>query len=100
MSRQAQAERERRSRVILGTAEVEVAEKFEKAAEKYRDNPTALHLRAMNMVYEGIRKNGSIMLLPSSALESMSLGTVMGAAALDKGKAQIFGQQKVEQDPE
>ena len=91
MSRQAQAERERQSRVILGTAEVEVAEKFEKAAEKYRDNPTALHLRAMNMVYEGIRKNGSIMLLPSTALESMSLGTVLGSAALAKNKEMLPG---------
>jgi regulator of protease activity HflC (stomatin/prohibitin superfamily) len=86
MSRRAQAERERQSRVILGAAEVEVAEKFEQAAKRYRDNPTALHLRAMNMVYEGIKKHGSIMLLPSTALESMSLGTVMGALALGKDK--------------
>lgn len=84
MSRRAQAERESQSRVILGNAEVEVAEKFEQAAIRYKDNPTALHLRAMNMVYDGLKKGGSIMLLPSSALESMSLGTVMGAAALEK----------------
>lgn len=84
MSKQAQAERERNSRVILGTAEVEIAEKFEKAAEKYRDNPTALQLRAMNMVYEGIRQNNSLMLLPSSALDQMNLGAVMGTAAWNK----------------
>jgi len=79
MSRRAQAERERQARVILGTAEVEISEKFADAAERYKDNPTALHLRAMNMIYEGLRKNGTIVLLPSSAIETMSLGTVMGA---------------------
>jgi len=84
MSKQAQAERERRSRVILGTAEVEIAEKFEKAAEKYKDNPVALQLRAMNMVYEGIRQNNSLILLPSSALDNMNLGAVLGTAAYNK----------------
>ncbi|MBN2535955.1 MAG: slipin family protein [Spirochaetales bacterium] len=84
MSRRAQAERERQSRVILGSAEVEVAEKFEQASKRYKNNPTALHLRAMNMIYEGIKKHGSIMLLPSSALETMSLGTTLGALALGK----------------
>ncbi len=84
MSKQAQAERERMSRVILGTAEVEVAEKFEEASEKYKNNPTALHLRAMNMIFEGLKKQGSIILLPSSAIESMSLGTVLGSAAFVK----------------
>ena len=84
MSRMAQAERESQSRVILGNAEVDVAEKFEEAAKRYKDNPTALHLRAMNMVYDGLKKGGSIMVLPSSALDSMSLGTVMGVAALGK----------------
>ncbi len=84
MSKKAQAEREKQSRVILGAAEVEIAEKFEKAAEKYRNNPTALQLRAMNMVYEGIRQKGSMMLLPSSALDSMNLGAVMGTIALNK----------------
>ena len=84
MSKQAQAERERRSRVILSNAEVEIAEKFEKAAEKYRDNPTAFQLRAMNMVYEGLRKNSSMMLMPSSALDNMNLGAVMGTRALDE----------------
>ena len=84
MSKQAQAERERKSRVILGEAEVEIAEKFEKAAERYRDNPVALQLRAMNMVYEGIRNNNSLMLLPSSALDNMNLGAILGSAAYNK----------------
>jgi regulator of protease activity HflC (stomatin/prohibitin superfamily) len=82
MSRRAQAERERQSRVILGTAEVEIAQKFAEASESYKDNETALHLRAMNMIYEGIRQKGSMILLPASALDSMNLGTVMGTAAL------------------
>jgi hypothetical protein len=86
MSRRAQAERERQSRVILGTAEVEISKKFEQAAERYRDNPTALHLRAMNMIYEGLQKNGSIILLPSDAVGSMSMGSVLGTAAFDKLK--------------
>jgi len=84
MSKQAQAEREKESRIILGTAEVEIAKKFEEAAVKYKDNPTALRLRAMNMVYEGIRQNGSLVLLPASILDSMDLGTVMGTAAMDR----------------
>lgn len=84
LSKRAQAERERQSRVILGTAEVEVAKKFEEAAESYRNNPTALQLRAMNMVYEGIRQKGSMMIFPSSALDSMNLGTTLGAMALTK----------------
>ena len=74
MSRQAQAERERQSRIILGTAETEIAEKFAKASEHYRDNPVALHLRAMNMVYEGLRQKGSMIIVPSSAVETMGLG--------------------------
>lgn len=82
MSKQAQAERERKSRVILGQAEVEVAEKFKEAAEKYKNDPTALQLRSMNMVYDGLRqKKGSLMVLPSSALDQMNLGTVMGLQA-------------------
>ena len=85
MSKQAQAERERQSRVILSTAEEEIAEKFVAAAEKYKASPTAMQLRAMNMVYEGIRHNkGSMMILPSSALDGMNLGTVMGTAAMNK----------------
>jgi hypothetical protein len=77
MSKRAQAERERQSRVILGTAEIEISEKFVKAAEQYKDNPTALHLRAMNMIYEGIKQHGTIVLLPSGALGSMSLGGLL-----------------------
>jgi len=84
MSKVAQAEREKESRVILGSAEGEIAAKFEKAAEHYHDNPTALHLRAMNMAYEGLRQKGSLMVLPSSALDSMNIGGAMGLAALDK----------------
>jgi regulator of protease activity HflC (stomatin/prohibitin superfamily) len=82
MSRVAQAEREKQARVILGAAEVEIAEKFEEASRRYRDNPTALNLRAMNMVYEGMRQKGALMLVPSSALDGMNLGALMGTAAL------------------
>jgi regulator of protease activity HflC (stomatin/prohibitin superfamily) len=82
MSREAQASREKQARVILGQAEVEIAQSFAKAAESYRDNPTALHLRAMNMLYEGLKEKGALMLIPSSAVESMSLGGLTGAAAL------------------
>jgi regulator of protease activity HflC (stomatin/prohibitin superfamily) len=78
MSRRAQAERERQSRIILGTAETEIAEKFARASEHYRDNPVALHLRAMNMVYEGLRKKGSMIIVPSSAVETMGLGALGG----------------------
>lgn len=84
MSKQAQAEREKEARVILASAEVEIAAKFEKAAEHYKENPTALHLRAMNIAYEGLRQKGSLMVLPSSALDSMNIGSTMGLAALDK----------------
>ena len=78
MSRQAQAERERQSRIILGTAETEIAEKFARASEQYKDNPVALHLRAMNMVYEGLRKKGSMIIVPSTAVETMGLGALGG----------------------
>jgi regulator of protease activity HflC (stomatin/prohibitin superfamily) len=82
MSREAQATREKQARVILGQAEVEIAKSFEVAARSYRDNPTALHLRAMNMLYEGLKEKGALMLIPSSAVESMGMGGLMGAAAL------------------
>lgn len=88
MSKRAQAERERQARVILSTAEAEIAGNFALAAEQYRDNPQALHLRAMNMVYEGIRQRGSMILVPSSAVETMGLGVVPGLAALAKGEAE------------
>src|SRR5262249_44070126 len=84
MSRQAQAERERQARVILGESEVQIAERFNEAARVYANNPTALHLRAMNMLYEGLKERGALMIVPSSALESMSLGTISGLAALRK----------------
>lgn len=78
MSRQAQAERERQSRIILGTAETEIAEKFASASKHYENNAVALHLRAMNMVYEGLRQKGSMIIVPSTAVESMGLGALGG----------------------
>jgi regulator of protease activity HflC (stomatin/prohibitin superfamily) len=84
MSRVAQAEREKQARVILGAAEVEIAGKFEEASARYRDNPTALNLRAMNMVYEGMRQKGAMVLVPSGALENMNLGAVVAGAALGR----------------
>jgi regulator of protease activity HflC (stomatin/prohibitin superfamily) len=84
MSRQAQAERERQSRVILGTAETEIAEKFAAASEAYRDNPVALHLRAMNMVFEGLKQKGSMIIVPSTAVETMGLGALGGLTAFDR----------------
>jgi regulator of protease activity HflC (stomatin/prohibitin superfamily) len=82
MSRQAQAERERRARVILGTAETEIAEKFAKASERYINNPVALQLRAMNLIGEGLKERGSMIVVPSSALDSMNLGVIGGLASL------------------
>ena len=82
MSREAQAAREKQARVILGQAEVEIAKSFETAAQSYQNNPTALHLRAMNMLYEGLKEKGALMLVPSSAVESMGLGGLMGSAAM------------------
>ncbi|MFQ5699409.1 MAG: slipin family protein [Myxococcota bacterium] len=86
MSKRAQAEREGQARVILSNAESEVAEKFVAAARQYRDEPNALHLRAMNMVYEGIRQQGSMILVPSSALDTMGLGALSGVAALARSE--------------
>ena len=82
MSRQAQAERERQARVILGESEEQIAGSFAAASEAYRDNPTALHLRAMNMLFEGLQERGSLIIVPSSAVDTMNLGGVMGSAAL------------------
>ncbi len=82
MSREAQAAREKQARIILGQAEMEIAHSFEEAAKSYHNNPTALHLRAMNMLYEGLKEKGALMLIPSSAVESMGMGGLMGAAAL------------------
>ena len=81
LSRQAQAEREREARVILGSTEAEIAGSFSKAAEVYKNDPTALQLRGMNMIYESIRNKGGLVLAPSTALNSMNLGTVLAAAA-------------------
>ena len=82
MSMQAQAERERQARVILGDSERQVAEKFGEAAKTYIDNPVALHLRAMNMLYEGLKENSTIMIVPSSAIETMQLGGLAGMTAM------------------
>jgi regulator of protease activity HflC (stomatin/prohibitin superfamily) len=82
MSMQAQAERERQARVILGDSERQIAEKFSEAARSYANDPTALHLRAMNMLYEGLKQNSTIVLVPSSAVDSMQLGGMAGITAL------------------
>jgi hypothetical protein len=82
MSKQAQAERERQARIILGTAETEIAAKFVEAARPYQSNPVAVHLRAMNMLYEGLKEKGSIIVVPSSAVESMNLGALGGLASV------------------
>ncbi|MBF0493263.1 MAG: slipin family protein [Deltaproteobacteria bacterium] len=87
MSMQAQAERERQARLILGESEVQVSEKFSKASELYTNNPTALHLRAMNILLEGMRANSSIIIVPSSAVETMGLGAMTGIASLAKQPA-------------
>jgi regulator of protease activity HflC (stomatin/prohibitin superfamily) len=86
MSREAQAAREKQARIILGQAEMEIAHSFEEAARSYQHNPTALHLRAMNMLYEGLKEKGALMLIPSSAVETMGMGGMLGAAALRQEK--------------
>ena len=90
MSKEAQAERERRARVILGTAETEIAEKFSQASQKYTNTPVALHLRGMNMLFEGLKEKGSMVIVPSSALESMNLGAIGGIASLSKMKENVI----------
>jgi regulator of protease activity HflC (stomatin/prohibitin superfamily) len=82
MSKQAQAERERQARIILGTAETEISEKFAQASKNYENNPVALQLRGMNMLFEGLKEKGSLMIVPSSALESMNIGALGGLSAL------------------
>jgi regulator of protease activity HflC (stomatin/prohibitin superfamily) len=82
MSRQAQAERERQARIILGDSELQIADKFAKASESYAKNPTAMHLRAMNMLFEGLKERGALMVVPSSALDTMNLGGLMGMASM------------------
>lgn len=97
MSMQAQAERERQARVILGDSEKQVAQKFEEAAMTYTNNPVAMHLRAMNMLYEGLKENSTIVIVPSSAVDSMQLGGLAGMAALTLG---IQKEQAAKQKPE
>jgi len=86
MSRQAQAERERQARIILGTAETDIAGKFAEASMVYLNNPVALHLRAMNMLYEAIKERGAMVIVPSSAVETMGLGGLLGTASLSSQK--------------
>jgi len=82
MSRQAQAERERQARIVLGTAETEISAKFAEASLVYQNNPTALHLRAMNMLYEAIKEKGAMVIVPSSAVETMGLGGMLATSTL------------------
>jgi regulator of protease activity HflC (stomatin/prohibitin superfamily) len=96
MSREAQAAREKAARIILGQAEMEIAKSFQEAAKSYADNPVALHLRAMNMLYEGLKEKGALMLIPSSAVESMGMGGLMGAAALQQQRLTDSGGDKGE----
>jgi regulator of protease activity HflC (stomatin/prohibitin superfamily) len=96
MSMQAQAERERQARVILGDSERQVAQKFEEAARSYSSNPTALHLRAMNMLYEGLKANSTIVIVPSTALETMQLGGLAGMTAMTMGLTNDKKQQEKE----
>src|SRR5437763_8232296 len=86
MSREAQASREKQARIILAEAEVEIAARFDQASRSYEHNPTALHLRAMNILYEGLKEKGALMLVPSTAVESMGMGGLLGAAALRQQK--------------
>jgi len=99
MSMQAQAERERQARVILGDSERQVAEKFGDAAKTYIDNPVALHLRAMNMLYEGLKQNATIVIVPSSAIETMQLGGLTGLTALTMELKKEQAQKEKESNP-
>lgn len=96
MSREAQAERERHARVILGAAESQIAASFVEAGKAYANNPTALHLRAMNMLYESLKEKGAMIVVPSTAVESMGLGTITGMAALTEQAGQGVEQNKPE----
>jgi hypothetical protein len=86
MSRQAQAERERQARVILGESEMQIAHSFADASQSYINNPTALHLRAMNMLFEGLKEKGALVIVPSSAVDTMNLGGLSGLVALTQTK--------------
>jgi regulator of protease activity HflC (stomatin/prohibitin superfamily) len=94
MSRQAQAERERQARVILGESEMQIAESFSNAAQSYINNPTALHLRAMNMLFEGLKEKGAFVIVPSSAVDTMNLGGLSGLVALTQSMKTENGQEK------
>lgn len=96
MQAQAQAERERQARVILGDSERQVAEKFGEAAKTYINNPVALHLRAMNMLYEGLKENATIVMVPSTALDTMQLGGLAGMTAMTMG----MGQEQMHKEPD
>ena len=100
MSRQAQAERERQARVILGESEEQIAHSFAKAAEAYRDNPTALHLRAMNMLFEGLKEKGAMVIVPSSAVDTMNLGGLMGMTSMTEMVKKIDNPEGNDQDNE
>jgi hypothetical protein len=99
MSMQAQAERERQARVILGDSEKQVAEKFGEAAKSYAGNPTAFHLRAMNMLYEGLKSNSTIVIVPSTAVETMGLGGLTGLTAMTMGLGQERAKKEKESEP-
>ena len=100
MSMQAQAERERQARVILGDSERQVAEKFGEAAKTYANDPVALHLRAMNMLYEGLKQNATIVLVPSSALDTMQLSGLIGTTALSMGLGKNGASRQTEPEPD
>jgi regulator of protease activity HflC (stomatin/prohibitin superfamily) len=99
MSMQAQAERERQARIILGESERQVAEKFQEAARTYADDPTAFHLRAMNMLYEGLKQNSTIVIVPSTAVETMNLGGLAGVTALGLETARQAPQRSPDPQP-
>ena len=95
MSRQAQAERERQARVILGESEEQIAHSFAQASEAYKNNPTALHLRAMNMLFEGLKQKGALVIVPSSAVDTMNLGGLTGMISMGQ---QLAAQEKLASD--
>jgi regulator of protease activity HflC (stomatin/prohibitin superfamily) len=96
MSRQAQAERERQACVILGESEKQIAQSFADASVAYRDNPTALHLRAMNMLFEGLKEKGALVIVPSSAVDTMNLGGLAGLTALGESGQRLAGDERPE----
>jgi len=99
MSRQAQAERERQARVILGESEEQIAQSFRRASEAYANNPTALHLRAMNMLFEGLKEKGAMVIVPSSAVDTMNLGAIMGVTSLAQSQIlhSLTGEEQTDQ---